>query len=59
VTTHDPERARWDGNADTANELLGENYGVDWWYAEQGSSAIVVPASDGSRRIEVGDQIES
>jgi integrase len=34
------ESAKWDGNADLANEVFGENYGVDWEYAAQGSSAI-------------------
>jgi hypothetical protein len=57
VTTNEREAVRWDGNADTANELFGENYGVDWWYAAQGSSATVISTPDGSRRIEVGDLV--
>jgi hypothetical protein len=58
VSTDDAEPARWDGNADTANELLGESYGVDWCYAAKGSSAIVVPTPDGPRRVEVGELLE-
>jgi hypothetical protein len=58
VTTDNAEPVRWDGGADTANELLGESYGVDWEYAAQGSSAIVVPTPDGPRRVEVGELLE-
>jgi hypothetical protein len=48
----------WDGDADTANRLLGESYGVDWWDAERGSSAVVFPTPDGPRRVEVGELLE-
>jgi hypothetical protein len=58
MKAHDPEAIRWDGNADTANELLGESYGVDWEYATKGSSAIVIPTPDGPRRVEVGDRLK-
>jgi hypothetical protein len=57
VTTDNAEPVRWDGDADTANELLGESYGVDWEYADHGSSAIVVPTQDGARRIEAGEPL--
>lgn len=32
---------RWDGNAHTANRLLGDRYGIDWEYERVGSSSLV------------------
>jgi hypothetical protein len=58
VAANTPEVVRWDGDADTANELLGENYGVDWCYAAEGSSATVIPTPNGSRRVEIGYPIK-
>lgn len=41
-----PHRAfRWDGEAHTANRLLGERYRIDWEYKRVGSSAILVHGS--------------
>lgn len=31
-TLNDPARFIWDGDADKANKIFGENYGIDWEY---------------------------
>ena len=60
---------QWDGNADTANKILGESYGVDWWYSNgriampgnsNNNSDIIFPASDGTmKRCCIGDWLVS
>jgi hypothetical protein len=51
------EAVQWDGKADTANRFIGERYGVDWDYAGQHDSAIIIPTLEGNHRGEVGDWI--
>lgn len=51
------EAILWDGSADTANSFIGEAFGVDWEYASQSESAIVIPTLEGRMRGELGDWI--
>jgi hypothetical protein len=51
------EAVQWDGNSDTANKFIGESYGVDWEYAERGSSDLLIPTLEGKMRAAVGDWI--
>lgn len=46
----------WDGKSSTANEFIGEAYGVDWKY-EEGSTRIVIPTLEGDHTGNVGDYI--
>jgi hypothetical protein len=50
------EAVQWDGKSDTANSFLGEDYGKDWEYAEDGNS-IIIPTPEGRMRGLVGDWI--
>lgn len=51
------EAVQWDGDSETANQFLGEDYGVDWEYAAQGDSALVIPTLEGRMRANPGDWI--
>ena len=50
------EAVQWDGSADTANTFIGEAFGTDWLYAEDGA-AIIIPTLEGQMRGELGDWI--
>lgn len=56
VSNRTIEAVRWDGDAGTANDFLGERYGVDWEYAI-GGGAIVFRTLTGRVRLEEGDWI--
>lgn len=45
----------WDGNAETANTIFGEAYGLYWQYVTSESQAIKV----GDNIYNVGDEIKS
>ena len=57
------EAVKWDGDASTANDFIGERYGVnldkpgwDWTYAED-SGALIIPTLEGNHRANIGDWI--
>lgn len=50
------EAVQWDGSADTANQFIGERFGVDWRFAEN-SDSIIIPTLEGDHRGDVGDYI--
>ena len=59
------EAVKWDGDASTANDFLGERFGLrpgysgkwDWTYASRESNALIIPTLEGEMRVEVGDWI--
>ena len=50
------DAVQWDGNSHTANSFIGEDYFVDWEYAE-GGEALLIPTLEGVMRCDVGDWI--
>lgn len=59
VEPHEVEAFQWDGNADTANRLIGDRYGKDWEYLDsKGKEILIRPADLGLTQIaHVGDWI--
>lgn len=43
----------WNGEADLANKIFGDNYGIDWTYVSKHSDDIKVYG----RLIKIGDEI--
>lgn len=50
------DAVKWDGDASTANMFIGDNYGIDWEYA-QGLPDIIIPTLEGNHLCKVGDWI--
>lgn len=55
------EAVLWDGETGTANQFLGERYGVDWEYTAYNSGpvpgTIIIPTLEGKMMCEIGDWI--
>lgn len=51
------DAVRWDGDAETANSFLGENYSVDWEFSGAGTATLVIPTLAGKMLCNVGDYI--
>lgn len=49
------EAVQWNGDANIANQLLGERYGVDWEYVECSDLAISISTTDGKMNCKLGD----
>jgi hypothetical protein len=48
---------QWDGMASTANEFIGDRYGVQWSFESSESSNIIIPTLEGAHLGLVGDWI--
>ncbi len=51
------EAVQWDGESGTANELIGEAYGSDWYYEASSTTIRIFAKTYGVARCEVGDWI--
>lgn len=52
------EAVQWDGQAPTADDFLGQNYGPDWAFSNVRKGTILVLDKDGENvDVEVGDWI--
>lgn len=49
------EAVKWDGNSHTANQFLGEEFGIDWHY-QVGTDNLVIPKED-NKLANIGDYI--
>ena len=51
------EIVQWDGNADTANTFIGEDYTIDWEYNSQKGSGVIIHNLEGYILANVEDWI--
>ncbi len=51
------EAIKWDGNADTANKFIGENYGVDWKHVAANDNSIMIPVANAKIHLMVGSYL--
>lgn len=51
------DAVQWDGNADTANNFIGDRYGADWEFAVTCISLLIIPTLEGRMFFNVGDWI--
>lgn len=46
---------KWDGDATTANNFIGESFGSDWNYGP--NNTLIIPTLEGDMTAQIGDWI--